>query len=527
MEVAEATRIMGEPDKVTRTSRAFAGTTASLLQYVFIVALQFLLAPVVLKTAGSEVLGAYSILMQVIGWASLTDLGFNVAITRGLAQATGTSSGRQHFSKIFTTGRTFYIGSNLAFSSLIAAFALNLGTLMPLSGDIEAGARTAILLYAVWVTVRTPLALYSDALAATQNLAAANIISGLGSVLRLLLSLVLVALGKGLVGLMLANVIAEATTLTCAYLWYRRCYPSDRFGWGITDRQLFKEMLGFGTTYLVMVVAGRLATSTDSIIIGYLFGASAVSVYYTSQMPGTMLYQLIWRISDNSSPAFNELHGMGANSRLISAYLRILRYSCLVAIPLSIGIVGFNKIAITTWVGSPQYAGALLTGALAIYATTQVVNHANAMVLVANGDITKMSIFSVCVGTGRVVLAFGLAHWMGIQGVMVASALVDLPAALYFGYSATRTLGLTLEEVWRSSLVPAIRVGVMTAPVSALVAYLEPAARMSNLLLWCSLFGVVWILSVAAQGLLPGERRDIQCGLARKIRAATGRHGRG
>jgi len=90
----------------TRTSRAIAGTVTSFLQYALLMVLQFLLAPVVLRVAGQEVLGAYSFLMQMIAWGALTDMGFGVAASRSLAQAHGLSD-RHLFCEIFTTARTF------------------------------------------------------------------------------------------------------------------------------------------------------------------------------------------------------------------------------------------------------------------------------------------------------------------------------------------------------------------------------------------------------------------------------------
>ena len=274
----------------TRTSRAVAGTITSFLEYALVMALQFALVPVVLRIAGQEVLGAYSFLMQMVSWAALTDLGFGVATGRNLAQAYGMDDQRKRFCTVFITGRTFYLASNVAFAVLVLIIGWKVNSLMSMSYSVESQARLSLFLLAIWIAIRTPVSLYGNALIATQNLAAVNAIAAMGSALRLLLSLGLVALGAGLIGLMSANVVAEAITFIIQRAWYRKLYPDDQFGWGIPDRALFREMLGFGLTYMVMIVASRLSANTDSIIVGYLQGAAAVSVYYTSQMPGTILY---------------------------------------------------------------------------------------------------------------------------------------------------------------------------------------------------------------------------------------------
>lgn len=505
----------------TRTSRAVAGTITSLLQYAFIILLQLLLAPIVLRIAGQEVLGAYSFLMQMVNWAALTDLGFGVAIGRYLSQAIGIDDHRQRFRSIFITGRTFYLASNLAFAAIILIMSWKVSILMPMNDSVVSEARLSLILLAVWVAIRIPFSLYNDALSATQNLAAVNIIVAMGAALRLILSLGMVMLGASLTGLMLANILAEAATYIAGYMWYRKLYPDDRFGWGMPDRSLFREMFGFGITYMVMIVASRLSASTDSIIVGYLYGAAAVSIYYTSQMPGTMLYQLIWKLTDNSAPALNELHARRATSQLTNAYLRLLRYSLLLVIPLAFGIFAFNRSAITVWVGQAQYAGDMLTLSLAIFAITQVIVHLNAIVLVAFGNIRVMSMFCLGAGIVKVILAFWLGGIMGLQGVMIANALVDIPGFIYFSYRVWLLLGLTARQVGHHAFVPALKSAFFTILVLIVVVLQKPPTTWMWFLLLASLFTFASAFGVWRVGLMSEERAQFIYFLKRTLGLST------
>ncbi len=60
------------------TSRAIKGAVTSFLQYGLQIVLQIALAPLVLRAAGQETLGAYVSLMQAIGYLALVDFGFTV-----------------------------------------------------------------------------------------------------------------------------------------------------------------------------------------------------------------------------------------------------------------------------------------------------------------------------------------------------------------------------------------------------------------------------------------------------------------
>lgn len=507
----------------TRTSRAVAGTITSLLQYAFIILLQILLAPVVLRIAGQEVLGAYSFLMQLVSWAALTDLGFGVGIARNLAQAIAIDDHRQRFRTIFITGRTFYLASNLIFAAIILIMSWKVNSLMSMSYSVESDARLSLILLAVWVAIRTPFSLYNDALGATQNLAAVNIIVAMGAAVRLILSLSMVMLGASLIGLMLANIIAEAATFIAGYMWYRKLYPEEQFGWGIPNRSLFREMLGFGITYMVMIVAGRLSANTDSIVVGYLYGAAAVSVYYTSQVPGTMLYQLIWKLTDNSAPALNELYARYSISQLNNAYLRLLRYSLLLVMPLAIGLLGFNRYAITLWVGQTQYAGEILTVALVLFSVTQVIIHLNAIVLVVYGDIRVMSTFFVCAGIAKVIMAFWLGRIIGLQGVMIANALVDIPGFIYFSYRVCRLLGLTTHQVGCQAVTPALKACIPPLGVLVVLLMKPPVFTWPLFLLWVFIFTLMWAAGTWGVGALPAERVQLRLYARRALSLALGK----
>lgn len=494
----------------TRTSRAIAGTVTSILQYGMTILLQFLLAPVVLKVAGTEVLGAYSFLMQMVSWAALTDLGFGVAIGRYLSQSVGIDDHRKRFRDVFTTGRTFYIISNAVFSILLLIISWQLEHFISMAENVANDARIALVILSIWVIIRTPLALYTDALTATQNLVKVNIISGISAVVRLILSICLVLLGSNLIGLMLANIIAEMVTYLLGYFWYRKINPLDKFGWGVPNKPLFREMLTFGFSYMIVMIAGRLSANTDSLILGYLYGATAVSIYYTSQMPGTMLYQLIWKLVDNSAPALNELHARNAVAQITSVYLRLLRYSLILVIPLAIGLVAYNRYAITLWVGETQYGGDYLTIGLAVFAITQVIIHLNCIFMVAYGDIKVMSVFFLISGVLKVFIAYWFGRLIGLQGIMLANAFVDLFAFVYFDFRVRNMLLLSFKEVFRSAILPSIISSLLPLLVLFFTILMPPSYTWIELFIWISIFGICWAIGTISVGLSSLERNQIR-----------------
>lgn len=424
--------------------------------------MQVFLAPVVLKFAGQEVLGAYSYLMQAIAWAALTDLGLGVAISRALAQAHALDDNRTRFFQVFTTGRTFYLGSNLVMAALIFTMGLKADSLMHLSAEVAAQAQNSLMILAVWVVCRTPLTLFDSALYATQQMATVNLVVAISTIVRLGLSLLFVSMGTSLVGMIVAFVIGEALALILCRFIFQRQYTGCRFGWGIPSVPLFRELFSFGLTCFVMGVASRLSANTDSLIVGTFLGSAAVSIYYTSQLPAMLLIGLIWRLADSASPALNELHATGQNTRLLSMYLGLFRYSLLVSTLVALGICAFNKAVIFLWVGEKQYAGLLFTLLVGAFVVSQVINHLNAITMIVRGQMRGMTIGCIFTGLFKIAVAGALTKGMGLSGVMLANLAADLAFLIYLCQSLWKLEGLALARVWGEVLKPCLFASIPT-----------------------------------------------------------------
>jgi O-antigen/teichoic acid export membrane protein len=485
----------------TRTSRAISGTLTSFVEFGLRLGLQAALAPLVLHVAGQETLGAYGALMQVIGYLALVDLGFGVALSRYLAQAFGRDDQKERFREIFTTGRTFYLTSNAIVALFAFILSIYVGKLFSLSGHVEVQARIGLWILAAWSVLRTPLAVYGGALIATQNLAAANIINMVGNAFRLILSLGMVLLGFDLIGLMLANIFAEVVTFSLQRRQYKKTYPGERFGWGIPNWQLFREMLGFGIGYLLVIIGGRLSFSTDNLVVGYLYGGVATSIYYTTQIPTFLLIALIWTITDNAAPAFNELYARKETERLQNSYYKLIKYGLILSLGLGLGLLSLNRTLITLWVGGGQYAGNVMTVSLALFVIGAVINHVNALVLVAHGAVRLLSIISLVGGVCNLGLSLILGKFLGLQGVMVASAVVETVVAGILCVYGLFFMKITVISLWQKAAAPALLANFFVIPVVAFIYLYHHSISWLMLILWSFVFMVIWTIGTFTAGL--------------------------
>jgi O-antigen/teichoic acid export membrane protein len=176
-------------------------------------------------------------------------------------------------------------------------------------------------------------------------------------------------------------------------------------------------------------------------------------------MPAVLAWNMLMRLTDSATPAINELHARTDLARLQSAYLRLHRYNLLLALPLASGLLFLNHAAIKLWVGEARYGGALMTASLAVFAVVLMVGHVDSAFVMATGRIRALAVLGIICGVTNLVLAIILIQRLGVGGVSLAALFPNIPLGVWVNWRARQTLGLTLQSLWRESLLPALGPG--------------------------------------------------------------------
>lgn len=431
-----------------RSSRAAKGFITSVFQYLSQILVQVLLAPIVLKVAGRETLGAYAAIMQTLSFITLVDIVGSWSLERFLGQAMGLDDGGERFRTVLTTARTVFLFCNCVFALLVVISSFFIGRMFHLSPAVTRQAQLALYVIAGWAIVRTPLAAYLNASIATQDMAAVNLIgTGLG-VLRAVASLTFVLIGGGLFGLMLAGTAAEA----CGYFLFRvrfkKMNPHLMPGWGFRDKSLLKEMLSFGGHATIVNLGGRLVYGSGNVIAGMTSGAAIASDFYTTQMPTMTVYNMLKRLSDSSTPAINELWGRGDIEKLRNALSRITRLLLTLTLPLAVGVLLFNRDLVTTWVGQRQYAGSLFTISLAGFCVIASIERMAVDCSFVFGWMRLLTATTLMQGIANFGLAFLLARFFGLSGIMLSLTLIIVPQTMILWYRVSRFLKINVIALY-------------------------------------------------------------------------------
>jgi O-antigen/teichoic acid export membrane protein len=432
---------------MSRTGKAAKGFVASIFQFIAQILVQLLLAPIVLKLAGRETLGAYAAVMQALAYLSLTDFVGSWSLERFLGQASGIDAGGARFRCILTTARTVFIFTNLLYSILVVIFSLFTARLFHLSPNVAHQAQHALWVIAVWALLRTTLVAYGGALLAMQDIAVFNMIGMFMGIGRTVASLVFILMGGGLFGLMLAGTSVEAFGLILYRIRFKKLFPNLMPSWGISDKALLKEMLSFGGHALLVNLGTGLVYNSGNTIAGFTKGAAVASGFYTTQMPTMTVYNMMMRLPDSATPAINELWGRREVERLREALRRITRLLLALTLPLSLGVLLFNRDVVVTWVGDQQYAGTLLTASLAAFCIVVSLQRSAIVYSFTFGWMRLLSVTGIIQGAANFALGIALARLFGLGGITLALVLVILPQTMILWYRVGRFLEVNVAKL--------------------------------------------------------------------------------
>ena len=156
---------------LSRTAKAFYGTITSFIQNGLSMFAQLIVTPIILIQAGQEVLGGYSIIMQIIGLGILLDFGFSTAFNRYLCQTFNLGDDNKSFNTTVSSGRLILFAFNLFIALFLIIFSFNVDFFINSTQEISNQSKNALLIMAIWTIARTPLIIYNFTLNATQNMA--------------------------------------------------------------------------------------------------------------------------------------------------------------------------------------------------------------------------------------------------------------------------------------------------------------------------------------------------------------------
>lgn len=477
--------------------------TGTLL-YVLNIIIMFIMSPVIIRALGNKDYGLWEMVMAVVGYMGLLDLGIGPALLRYVAVA-HSKDDQKELQEIISTAQMFFIAIGLT-----AALGLLVLSRYPafIAGkeSFDSGYMgTVFVLFALNAGMSFPLNVFTAVLMGVQRHYLINLTRGALGIIRSIIAYILLTkfAGKGL--LILA--ILEPTFNLIQFGIFTASIHRDRsipgFSLAACSRTKLKELFDYGSKSATLMVSSRIQSASIPFVISAVLGVSNI-VYFT--MPNRLVDYakgLSLALGFPLTPYFASQMTGDDKSAVKSSWLQTSLALQIVTLAMPFFIVFCGESFLVVWIGK-EYAvtgrGVLycLAGALVVEAIAPNASR----ILMASGHHGRAALMWLILSIISVPLAvLGASRW-GVTGVALGSATAMIIGSIITLRMACRDVGATMAEYARTTVVrlimPLILLAAslwLTTKTLAVTSYLQLALQV----IICGLIYLiaVWILTIS------------------------------
>jgi O-antigen/teichoic acid export membrane protein len=340
-----------------------------------------------------------------------------------------------------------------------------------------------------------------------------NVVGAAFVVIGAAVNVVVLLLGYGLVEL-----VAATTAVRMIPYWlYRRnahkVFPELRIRVRYFRRDWLRELTGFSAYLAVIDWAGKLAYTTDMIILGIFMNTTVVAVYAVAQKVSDALHKMTNQLHTFLFPAvvYQSVEGEAAAQRRM--LVTVTRFQLSVSVALCGAVATDADLLIRGWVG-PDFDGAALV--LRVLAAVVVIRTLMSMpgtVLKGTGHHKTLAAGTSVAALANLLLSVVAVKSFGMVGVVWATFVPTLALAATFIFPlGCRAVGLGVKQGYRQIVWPALWPATVMIAALAATRDLLPVpngglATLSAVLAHIALGGLIYAGTFFLFGLDRTERQ--------------------
>lgn len=412
------------------------------------IAVAFILSPILLRALGNSAYGLWELIMSVVGYMGLLDLGIGSAMVRYVAVADG-SGNREHMARIMATSLAFFGAMGVAACALFALLGFFPGVIAGEEAVQIGGVELLFYLFAVNALFLFPMQVFLSVLLGIQCHYFINcsriLLIGVKSIL--IYWYITSHTGHLLVFISIVELAYTLLSFVCFYLFLLSKKKIPRFSCRSVSKETFKDLFVFGSKNLVMMAASRLQNQSVPLIIAHVVGMGSI-VYYT--FPNRLVdyakgFSLA--IGYPLTPYFSAMVGKEQSEELRNAWLQTTFVLQAIMFIMPVVLWQYGELFLRLWIGM-EYAEAgrwvIWLLVIGLVADTFAVN--SFRLLTAKASHGRSALLWLILAAMSIPAGVMGGRMWGIEGVTFAVVLVTVVGNLATLVFACATLNISCKE---------------------------------------------------------------------------------
>lgn len=439
--------------------RILVNTSSNMAQLVVSMVVTFIMAPIYLKLMGHYDYGLREMILALVGYMGILDLGMRPTVSRFVSMHNAQKS-RDELLKIYACALAFLGMVGLLLATFFWVWAMTYPEwLIPDDSDASTKYVLFLLLVGAQVFFAFPKTVVGSVLEGLQRYYFKNMVNIVSTIAIAVISYIYMTPENGLALLVGLGALSQVVKLLIFGAVLLKpalgtLYPNIRY----FSREKLREMLFFGFKSFVQGVASKVEGLSDKLVIGSILGPAALPVY---TIPSTLVGYIsiiTMTLTHTFLPVFSDLSARGRQGKIKSIYMIVSKLVVALVIPMGVGICLIGGPFIAIWMEGefdPELVDAILV-LLVTYTLVPMLNPFASRYLTA---INKHVIFAK-VAPPAALVNLGLSIWLvfeyGVIGAALGSVLPVFVVMPIFLKVVANNLDVTMAQYMRHVVLPAI-----------------------------------------------------------------------
>ncbi|OGC74295.1 MAG: hypothetical protein A2145_04765 [candidate division Zixibacteria bacterium RBG_16_40_9] len=477
-------------------SQIVKNVLSNWVTFLIIGLINLALVPFVLRHLGDLGFGVWVLANTVTVYLGLLDLGIRSSVIRYVAKYRSVSD-YQNLNQIISTSLVTFtaIGSFALILSVILAFLFP--TIFKISPEFEGQVQWVVLLVGLNLALSFPAGVFNGILLGMERFDLNNLFNLVNNVLKAVLILIIFNFKVNLVVLALIQLFSSLVAYLLCLWRVLKLEPNLKISFRLSNKASLTVIFQHGLYSFLLVSAYQIIYYSPNVLIGIITSTSLVTYFAMAAILIEYTRRAVNGVSFVLNPIASSLESRGDFQTLKKLLISGTKYSLLLILPVSLGLIILGKNFITIWLG-PSYAEKcypILVILLLpqIYSMSQFVTEE---LLMGQTKHRFLALVTVAEAILNLLLSVFLIKKYGIIGAALGVAIPRFLNYLFFSVIyIKKVVEISFKDYLRQSFIPPLVASIPLAIILLVILKFFPAYNWFDFVLEVVLAGLVFLLS--------------------------------
>jgi O-antigen/teichoic acid export membrane protein len=392
-------------------------------------AVAFYMLPFLVNKLSDKWYGIWTILGGLVGYYYLVDFGLATAVSRYVTKYI-TKEEPDSTNVIINTSVVIYCFMGLLIIGVTIILCV-LADYIVSDHDALKTVRIVLMIMGINLALEFPFKAFAGIIGAYVRYELLSLSHVISLVISTSLTVYFLLKGHGIITMAIIGFFCSQLSNIIFYCIAKHLFVKLEINKKYFKKKELKKLFSFSIWSFIIQIGDQLRLRIDSIVIGLFLSASHVTHYFIGARLVELLMNLIYRVTNITTPIFTKYHALGNYSEIREKLIFLTKINTIMA---GFGgglIILVGARFIERWMGNKYLDAYPILIILTIGIIFEIINNPGNNVLYAISKHKYLAVISTAEGITNCCLSIILIHYFGIIGVALGTTLPMLISKIF------------------------------------------------------------------------------------------------